>query len=103
MWFQIKSHSSCRDRARHFHQLVARSRFLSQEHKTIIDPVLHRNSYFAHSENIILAMITDRRPHIRELGLCWVMKTRAVKPREKYGSLKVTANLNILMQWNTSN
>ena len=41
---------------RHFHQLVARSRYLSQEHKNIIEPVLHRNSYFAHSENVILAM-----------------------------------------------
>ena len=69
IWFAIKSHSSCKDGARQFHQLVARSRFLSQEHKTIIDPVLHRNSYFAHPENMILAMTTDHRPHVRELGL----------------------------------
>ena len=69
IWFAIKSHSSCKDGARHFHQLEARSRFLSQEHKTIIDPVLHRNSYFAHPENMILAMMTDHRPHVGELGL----------------------------------
>ena len=56
IWFTIKSHSSCKDGARHFHQQVARSRYLSQEKKNIIDPVLHHNSYFAHAENIILAM-----------------------------------------------
>ena len=43
MWFVIKSHSSCKDGARHFHQQVARSRYLSQEQKNIIDPVLHSN------------------------------------------------------------
>ena len=56
MWFAIKSHLSCKDGARHFHQQVTRSRYLSQEQKNIIDPVLHRNSYLAHPENIILAM-----------------------------------------------
>ena len=56
MWFAIKSHSSCKDGARHFHQQVTRSRYLCQEQNNIIDPVLHRNSYFAHPENIILAM-----------------------------------------------
>ena len=56
MWFAIKSHSSCKDGARNFHQQVARSRYLSQEQKNIVDPVLHRNSYFAQPENIILDM-----------------------------------------------
>ena len=55
MWFTIKSHSSCKDGARRFHQQVASSRYRSQEQKNIIDPVLHRNSYFAHPENIIEA------------------------------------------------
>ena len=39
LWFAIKSQSSCKDGARHFHQQVARSRYLSQEQKNIIDPV----------------------------------------------------------------
>ena len=52
MWFAIKSHSFCKDGARHFHQQVKRSRYLSQEQNNIIDPVLHRDSYFAHPENI---------------------------------------------------
>ena len=56
MWFAIKSHSSCKDGARHFHQQVARSRYLSQQQKNMVDPVSHCKSYFAHPENIILAM-----------------------------------------------
>ena len=56
MWFAIKSHSSCKDGARNFYQQAARSRYLSQEQKNIVDPDLHRNSYFAHAKNIILAM-----------------------------------------------
>ena len=43
MWFAIKSHSSGEVGARHFHQQVARSRYLSQEQMNITDPVLHRN------------------------------------------------------------
>ena len=64
MWFAIKSHSSCKDGARHFHRMITRSRYPSEQHKKIIDPVLRRNSYFAHPENVILAMITDHRSHI---------------------------------------
>ena len=56
MWFAIKSHSSCKDGAKHFHQQLTKSRYLSQEQKNIIDPVLHRNSYFAHPENTLMAM-----------------------------------------------
>ena len=56
MWFVIKSHSSCIDGARHFHQQVTKLRYLSQEQKNIIDPVLHSNSYFAHPENTLMAM-----------------------------------------------
>ena len=51
MWFAIKSHSSCKDGARHFHQMVARLRYLSEELKKIIDPVSHRNSNFCSPGN----------------------------------------------------
>ena len=33
----------------------------------IVDPVIQCNSYFAHSENLLLFMMTDERPHIREM------------------------------------
>src|SRR6218665_1398318 len=65
MWFAIKAHS-CRDGARHLHQMLVKSRYLSPKHKEIVDPVIHR--VLRSPENLFLAMMTDYRPHIRELG-----------------------------------
>lgn len=48
-------------------KLISASRYLSTELKAIIDPVIQRNSYFAHPENLFLAMLTDPQKHIREL------------------------------------
>lgn len=94
MWFTIKVQSSCKDGARHVHQMIVKSRYLSPKHKKIIDPVIHRNAYFAHPENLLLAMMTDHRPHIRKLGLRRVMKARAVKPSGKIRKFKIPAKLN---------
>ena len=33
--------------------------------KAIVDPVIQRNSYFVHPENLLLSMMTDDRPDIR--------------------------------------
>ena len=95
-WFKVKAHSSCKDGARHFHAIISRSRYLSPKYRNIIDPVIHRNAYFAHPENILLAMITDHRPHIRELGLRRIMKARAAKPniRTRTRTFKIPTNLN---------
>jgi len=94
MWFAIKAQSSCKDGARHVHQMIIMSRYLSPDHKKIVDPVIHRNAYFAHPENLLLAMITDHRSHIRELGLRRVMKARATDPIGQIRRFKVPAELN---------
>ena len=71
---------------------LVKSRYLSPKHKKIADPVIHRNAYFAHPENLLLAMMTDHRPHIRELGLRRVMKARAADPVDKYGGSRFPQN-----------
>ena len=53
------------------------SRYLPAELKSVIDPVLKRNGFFAHPENILLTMITDERKHVRELGLRRILKARS--------------------------
>src|SRR6218665_1342215 len=35
------------------------SRYLSVEHKLIVDPVIQRNAYFAYPENLLLSMTTE--------------------------------------------
>ncbi|GBP79762.1 hypothetical protein EVAR_56670_1 [Eumeta japonica] len=67
-WFEIKNKPSCKDRSRHLFKIIFSSRFLPEDLKCIVDTVIQRNGYFADSENLLLAMITDERKHIRELG-----------------------------------
>ncbi len=69
LWFTIRMHPSCKDGARHLFRTIQLSRYLSKELLDIIDPVIQRNGYFGHPENLLLAMISDERENICELGL----------------------------------
>ena len=77
MWFSIKCKPSCKDGARRLWRTIPLSRYLPAELKLVIDPVLKRNGFFAHPENLLLAMVTDERQHVRELGLCRILKARS--------------------------
>lgn len=79
VWFSIKMHPSCKDGAKHFFLAIQLSRYLSKELRDVIDPVLRRNGYFGHPENLLLTMISDERQYIRELGLRRILKARAEK------------------------
>ena len=79
VWFSIKMHPSCKDGAMHLFKTIQQSRYLSKELRDIVDPVLQRNGYFGHPENLLLAMISDERQYIRELGLRRILKARLEK------------------------
>jgi len=58
-WFFIKAHPKCTDGPRNlFHQIQLTSR-LSREDREIVEPVVQRNAFFAHPENLLLTMLTD--------------------------------------------
>ena len=76
MWFAIQSKPACKDGARHLHAMIARSRYLCDNLKKI---VIQRNAYCSHPENVLLAMLTDGRPHIRQLGLRRILKARSTE------------------------
>jgi len=82
-------------KAGHVHQMLAKSQYLSPKHKKIVDPVIQHNTYFAHPLNLLLAIMTNHRPHIRELGLQRVMKTRAANHIGQIGRFKVPKKLKI--------
>ena len=95
-WFAIKMKPSCTQGARHLFKTVCMSRYLPEELKVVIDPVIQRNAYFGHPENILLAMLTDERKHIRELGLRRILKARTIvklpkRTTKKRKSTKTTA------------
>lgn len=81
IWFAIKTHPSCKDGPRHLFKLIELTRYLPTTLKNIVDPVIQRNAYFAHPENLLLAMLTDFQPHIRELAARRILKARSAKPK----------------------
>lgn len=76
IWFHIKIKPSCIYGAKHLHQTILLSRYLPNDLKAIIDPVIQRNGFFGHHENILLAMLADNRKFIRELALRRILKGR---------------------------
>lgn len=81
MWFAIKARPYCTDGARHIWQTIHNSRYLSNELRSVIDPVIERNSYYAHPENLLLSMLLDERKEIRELAMRRILRARS----EQYG------------------
>lgn len=55
------------------------TRYLSDDIKNIVYPVIERNAYFGHPENLFLSMLTDNDKHIRELGCRRIIKARSLK------------------------
>lgn len=76
MWFHIKLNSTVADGAKNVHKLIQLTRFLSPEILSIIDPVINRNAYFAHPENLILAMLLDTQIETRQLAYDRIMCAR---------------------------
>jgi hypothetical protein len=76
VWFGIKTTPSCKDGAKHVWLTINLSRALPEEVRAVIDPVIQRNAYFAHPENLLLAMAFDERDHVRQLALRRILKAR---------------------------
>lgn len=65
-WFSIKRNHSCIHGAQNFFQILHSSRYLEKELLSIIDPILQRNAFFAHPENLLLSMIFDEKKDTRQ-------------------------------------
>lgn len=82
VWFSIKTKPSCNDGPKHWLRMIQLSRSLPEQVKVVIDPAIQQNEYFAHPENLLLAMITDERQHIKQLALRRVLKARGLEINE---------------------
>ena len=83
VWFSIKRRNSCSDGARHFFKLLNFSQSQAKRVRDIVNKVLQRNAFFAHPENILLAMLLDKDEHIRELGWRRILKSRIDSSKER--------------------
>jgi len=76
MWFSIKTKPLCIFGAKHLHKTIMLSRYLPNSLKAVIDPVIQRNGFFGHPENILIAMLADDRQDINVLALRRILKAR---------------------------
>lgn len=77
MWFRIKMYHSCLDGPLNLLTTIALSRYLPKRLKSIVDPVIQRNGYFGHPENVLLAMLADERQEIRSLAYNKILECRS--------------------------
>ena len=69
-WFQIKSKSNITDGPKNLYDLYQRIQvFPDSQVKDIATKVVERNAYFAHPENIMLAMLADENEEIRNAAV----------------------------------
>jgi len=85
---QDKAVTTIANGARHFFQLLSSSRFLTEESRKSVDKVLQRNAFFALPENLLLAMVTNEDPQIRELGWRRIKKARKTAKKKKDGKIR---------------
>ena len=88
-WFWIKSHSACTDGAKNlFHQIQLTAR-LQQEDRDIVEPVISRNSFFAHPESLLICMLADENYHIRIRAIEMIMKCRREAKSKQNNTLRM--------------
>ena len=76
VWFLTKTRPHCTDGAKNVWHLMNSSRYLPEDLRIIIDPVIQRNGYFGSTENILLCMMYDNRKHIRTLAFKRILRAR---------------------------
>ena len=67
---------------------------MEPKYRNIIDRVIKNNCYFAHLENVLLAMIRDDSSNICQLGLSRIMKARSAFSEELRRFSLPSINLN---------
>ncbi|GLV46148.1 hypothetical protein CBL_02864 [Carabus blaptoides fortunei] len=107
-WFDIKVQSLCKYGPLHLFNIIKRSRYLSHDLRTIVNKTIQTNGCFAHSKNLLLAMLGDTRLHIRKLALRHILKCRSQKSAtlRKFKLPKINFNATDyieLIEWHTTN
>ena len=108
MWFQIKVNHSVQDGAYNLWKTIHLSRYLSENLKAIVDPVIQHDGFYGHPENILITMVGDEREEIRQEAWVRIVEARAHKseiPRSFHVSkFNFEANdYSSLINWNTTN
>jgi len=76
MWFRIKCRARCTDGPRHFLEQIRLQKMFPVDIKNTIWSVIRRNSYWAHEENALLAMLADDDLANRQAAICRIKSIR---------------------------
>lgn len=87
MYFGLKYRPSCTQGSIHFFNLIKYSEILPA-YSEVVKKCCERNSYFAHSENVLLAMIFDNDPEIRRMGFRKILESRDSNLDTEYGQVR---------------
>ena len=75
-WFNFKSKPHIQDGAPNFFHVIELSKGIQREDMLTAQKVLQDNAHWAHSENVIIAMLADQREEIRRKAVQYIMKAR---------------------------
>ena len=93
-WFHIKSHPLCTQGAPNFFFLLSLSQQLPAHDRYIQTPVFQRNSYFAHSENILLAAVVDENKEVRRNAITKIIDCRQSESLLRQFNIPQSLNIN---------
>ena len=82
MWFAIKCKPCCINGPKHVFSAINCVKQLPKESATIAKCYISRNAYFAHSENLLLAMLADSSRDKRQKAVHRILQTRKEASRK---------------------
>ena len=78
---------------KHYFSMISTSRFLPIQFRLVVDQVLKRNSYYAHSESLLIAMLKDDNVRLQKMALMRIIKARGEDiPLRQYQPPSVNLN-----------
>ena len=80
-WFQIKSHPSVSDGAPNFWFILSCSWKLKTQRQEIVVTTLNKNSFFAHPDNVLIAMLANEQQTIRKRALALI--SHSIGPKKE--------------------
>ena len=78
-WFHIKSHCRLVDAAKNYFELIKLSSVLRKSERNVFNKIMQVNSFSAHPESILLAMLNDEDASIRRQAVLKILKIRKKK------------------------
>ena len=83
LWFSIRFKNSIDEGPKHLFKMISLTRYLSDEFRSGIEQTIQRNGYFAHQENILLAMTCDENDDIKQLAYRRMIRGRKDEEKRK--------------------